>query len=59
MSDLDEDEMLEYCSCQCTGSIVDFVDDLIEYKKKFGALTERQQESLEKIYYVQKSKEEK
>lgn len=59
MIDLDEDEMLEYCSCQCTGDIVDFIDSLIEYKQRFGELTEKQRAAAEKIYYIQKAKDDK
>lgn len=55
--DEDEDEMLEYCSANCSGSIVDYVDELIAWKNKFGYLTDKQKAALEKIYFVQQSKD--
>ncbi len=59
VDDATEDEMLEYCSCNCSGTIVDFIDSLITYKERFGSLTGKQRDSLEKTYYIQKQKDER
>lgn len=56
LKDEEEDEMLEYCSCNCSGDIVDFIDSLIDFKAKFGYLSDKQRAALEKIYYVQQQK---
>lgn len=53
------EEMLEYCECNCSGEIVDFVDSLREFYDKFGYLTDKQVSALEKIYHVQSSKDKK
>ena len=59
MNEAEEDEMLEYCSCNCSGDIVDFVDSLIDFKDRFGYLSDKQRDALEKIYYVQKQKDDR
>lgn len=55
----DEDEMLEYCSCNCSGSIVDFIDSLIEFKARFGYLSDKQRDALERTYFIQKQKDDR
>lgn len=59
MTSDEEDDMLEYCSCNCSGDIVDFVDSLIEFKDRFGYLSDKQRDALEKIYYIQKQKDDR
>lgn len=57
MNSEEEDDMLEYCSSQCSGTIVDFIDSLISFKARFGYLTDKQRDALEKTYYIQKAKD--